>query len=363
MRDPKQLILASKPYASEVRWLSWWHLLSTLAIFVSLIVLSCTTLPLGLRVLTSVLAGLVQVRLFILYHDFQHGTILRDSKIARGVMFVYGMLALNPPSIWNRSHNHHHKNNAKIFGADIGSYPMMTTEAYASASAKERFLYSLARHPLTIAGGYVTIFLYGMCLRSLFINPRKHYDSAVSIVSHLSLAIWLGYMAWDWLVLGLVVPCSVAAAFGSYLFYCQHNYPDVKLRDSSQWSYVFAALHSSSYTKMSRLMHWFSGNIGYHHVHHLNAHIPFYRLPEAMAGIQELQSPGTTSLRPRDVLACLRLKLWDVEHDRLVPFPSSAKLVQLMKSAHAVADDRRVRRRLLTSRLRRQRPQSQRSDH
>ncbi|MDA1054470.1 MAG: fatty acid desaturase [Planctomycetota bacterium] len=357
MREPKELILASKPYASEHRWLSWWHLLSTLGIFGGLVVLSCTTLPLGLRIVTSVVAGLVLVRLFILYHDFQHGTILRGSRTARAIMFGYGMLALNPPSIWNRSHNHHHKNNAKIFGADIGSYPMMTTEAYAAASTKERFLYSLARHPLTIACGYVTIFLYGMCTRSLFINPRKHYDSAISLVAHLSLAIWLGSIAWDWLVLGLIVPCVIASALGSYLFYCQHNYPDVKLRDSSEWNYVYAALHSSSYIKMSRLMHWFSGNIGYHHVHHLNAHIPFYRLPEAMAGIEELQSPGTTSLRPRDVLACLRLKVWDVELDRLVSYSTATTRARSADTTGGGTNDQLAKPHSPTSRSRHQQPQ------
>jgi omega-6 fatty acid desaturase (delta-12 desaturase) len=101
-------------------------------------------------------------------------------------------------------------------------------------------------------------------------------------------------------------------------------------------------------------MHWFSGNIGYHHVHHLNSHIPFYRLPEAMAGIEELQSPGTTSLRPRDVLSCLRLKLWDVEQERLVPFPSADRLAHLIKSDHVDADDRWEKRRPRTSGPRRQ---------
>ncbi len=326
MRDPKQLILASKPYAKEHRWLSWWHLLSTLTLFVSCVVLSCSPLPIAWRMASSVLAGLVLIRLFIVYHDYQHGTILRDSKVAKAIMFVYGMVALNPPSIWKRSHDHHHRNNAKIFGADIGSYPIMTTTSYVEASPKERLLYSIARHPLTIAFGYVTIFFYGMCVRSLFISPRKHYDSAIALASHLAIATWLAYMSWDWLVLGLIVPSLIASSMGAYLFYCQHNYPDVKLRDSSEWSYVFAALHSSSFTKMSRLMHWFTGNIGYHHIHHLNAHIPFYRLPEAMAGIEELQSPGTTSLHPRDVWACLSLKLWDVDRDCLVGFPTAAEL-------------------------------------
>jgi omega-6 fatty acid desaturase (delta-12 desaturase) len=68
------------------------------------------------------------------------------------------------------------------------------------------------------------------------------------------------------------------------------------------------------------LLHWFTANIGYHHVHHLNARIPFYRLPEAMAGIEELQSAGTTSLYPLDIYRCLRLKLWNPERNRLVTF-------------------------------------------
>ena len=87
-----------------------------------------------------------------------------------------------------------------------------------------------------------------------------------------------------------------------------------------EWDYIFAALHSSSYIRMSRLMCWFTGNIGYHHVHHLNSKIPFYRLPEAMAAIKELQAPVTTSLRPRDIFACLRLKLWDPVTEQHVPW-------------------------------------------
>ncbi len=321
MRDPKDIILASKQYAREVRWLSWWHLWSTVTIFATLIVVACLDLPWMIRGAASVTAGLVLVRLFILYHDYQHGTILRGSRVAALMMFLYGMFALNPPSIWNRSHNHHHKNNAKIFGADIGSYPVMTTENYATASNWTRFSHSVSRHPLTMAFGYITIFFYGMCLRSLWINPRKHYDSALAIVSHLSLVAVLGYWNWEWLVLGLLIPSLIASALGAYLFYAQHNYPGVKLRERADWTYVFAALHSSSYIKMSRLMHWFTGNIGYHHVHHLNARIPFYRLPEAMEGIEELHAPCTTSLHPRDVAACFRLKLWDSQQDRLVPFP------------------------------------------
>jgi omega-6 fatty acid desaturase (delta-12 desaturase) len=141
---------------------------------------------------------------------------------------------------------------------------------------------------------------------------------------HLGLIAVLAVVAWEIMLLGVIVPSAIASAFGAYLFYAQHNFPEVKIRDREEWNYVFAALHSSSYMKMSPLMHWFSANIGYHHVHHLNARIPFYRLPEAMAEIEELQSPPTISLHPLDIYRCLRLKLWDVKRGRLVTFREAA---------------------------------------
>jgi fatty acid desaturase len=105
------------------------------------------------------------------------------------------------------------------------------------------------------------------------------------------------------------------------LFYAQHNYPGVRFLTGGDWDYSFSALHSSSYMSMNPLMAWFTGNIGYHHVHHLNAKIPFYRLPEAMAALPELQTPVTLTLSPRTTLACLRLHLWDEANEALVPFP------------------------------------------
>lgn len=320
MREAKELLVATKKYADEIRWLSWWHLISTFALFGALIVVVCLPLAWPLRVSASVIAGLVFVRMFVIYHDHQHRAILRDSKLASAIMYVYGVLGLNPPSIWKRSHDHHHRNNSKTFGANIGSFPIMTTEAYAQATRRERLGYAISRHPLNIALGYVTIFLVGMCLCSFLASPKRHKDSAVALVIHGVLVITLAVVAWDILLLAVVLPLTIASAIGSYLFYAQHNFPDTRIFSRSEWNYVSAALDSSSFMKMSRLMHWFTGNIGYHHVHHLNSKIPFYRLPAAMAGIEELQSPRTTSLRPREIVRCLRLKLWDVAQGKLVPF-------------------------------------------
>src|SRR5262249_43731876 len=150
--------------------------------------------------------------------------------------------------------------------------------------------------------GYFTVFLYGMCLRSLLVNPRQHFDSAVSLVLQVGMvAALLVFAPLEVFLLAFALPWTLGAAVGSFIFYAQHNFPNVKFQERGEWDYVFAALKSSSYMRMNRVLHWFTGNIGYHHVHHLNAHIPFYRLPEAMAGLEELQTPGTTSLSPQDI--------------------------------------------------------------
>jgi omega-6 fatty acid desaturase (delta-12 desaturase) len=320
MRHGPELIKATKQFVREDRRRSWWHLWSTLGVLIGLLAATCLPVHWLVRVPFSVLAGLVLVRMFVIYHDYQHRAILRGSRVAHAIMWAYGLFSLNPPSIWNRSHNHHHQHNTKMLGANIGSFPIMTTDAYARARWLERFKYRVARHPLTILLGYFTIFFYEMCLRNLLTNPRQHLDAAFALVLHFGLFAVIAIFAPTVLVWTFVLPLMLAGAIGAYLFYAQHNFPDVKIKPAGDWDYVFAALHSSSYVAMTPIMHWFTGNIGYHHVHHLNSRIPFYRLPEAMAAMEELQSPGTTSLSVRNIWRCFRLKLWAPEKCRMVSF-------------------------------------------
>jgi acyl-lipid omega-6 desaturase (Delta-12 desaturase) len=323
MRVGIELIKSTRPFAAEIRWRSWWNLWSTLAAMGACLVAACLDLVWPLRLCASILAGLVIVRVFVIYHDYQHGTILRSSRLADFVMAVCGVLTLNPPSVWRRSHDHHHKHNSKGSGTGIGSYPVMTTKDYAAASRSQRFHYALARHPLTMLCGYFTMFWIGMCLRPLALDVRRHRDAAAFLVLHASLAALLIWLDPRLFLFAFLIPLSIAGALGAYLFYAQHNFPGVSLRFGSDWNYASAALESSSYIRMGHLMRWFTGNIGYHHVHHLNAHIPFYRLPEAMAAMEELRSPRTTNLSPWAVWGCLRLKLWDADQGRMVSFSGS----------------------------------------
>jgi omega-6 fatty acid desaturase (delta-12 desaturase) len=320
VREPRDILQDSKQFAVERPFLSWWHLCSTLAVLGFLVTLTIVSEPWALKLAASLALGLVMVRCFILYHDSEHGAIFSKAPLAKALLRCYGILVLNPPSIWSRSHNHHHRNNAKIYGASIGSFPVMTRQRYADAPGLERLNYTISRHPLTICLGYLTIFLWGMCLRSFLKNPRTHWDSALAVGLHVGLVTSLVLTHPESLPFVVLIPMLVSSALGAYLFYAQHNYPGVHLQDRENWTYIHAALHSSSFIRMSPALHWFTGNIGYHHVHHLNARIPFYRLPEAMKGIKELQHPGETSLGIGDVRRCLHLKLWDPEAGRLVPF-------------------------------------------
>lgn len=319
-RSALDILRATKPFARENRARSWTDLASTLALLIGLLTFTALDVPWYGQVGAGFLAGLVAVRLFVLYHDYQHGAILRRSRLAKGLMYLYGLLTLNPPSPWTRSHNYHHENNSKMYGASIGSYPVMTREAYARAGAWERFRYVAARHPLTIFLGYFTVFLYGMTLRPLLLNPRQHLDCGAALVLHGALVATLAWLDPVAIVFTLGLPLFTASVLGAYLFYAQHNFPDVKLRARSEWDYVFAALHSSSYLEMSPLMRWLTANIGYHPVHHLNARIPYYRLPEAFAAIEELRQAGRTTLTVGGIWSCLRLKLWDPSENRMVAF-------------------------------------------
>ena len=319
MRTGKELLLATKPFTKDSTPRSWWYLLSTGSLLGAAFAGTIWNVHWLAQAVCSVAAGLLLLRMFVIYHDQQHHAILPRSKAAEFLMRIYGVFSLSPSSIWRSSHNHHHNHNSKLRGAHIGSFPIMTREQFEKTSAGKRFKYLFMRHPLTILCGYIFIFLFGMCVYPFFNKPSRHWDSLLAFIVHVMLATMVTMaLGWQGLLLTVVAPFFIASAFGSYLFYAQHNFPSVTFSDNAGWTYETAALTSSSYMKMNRLMAWFTANIGYHHVHHLNARIPFYRLPETLDSIPELQAAKTTSLSPRDIWRCLRLKVWDVAAQRMV---------------------------------------------
>jgi omega-6 fatty acid desaturase (delta-12 desaturase) len=322
-RSDQEIIKSTNAFAQEHAPTSWFHLVTTLSGMLACIVAAGALQSVALRLVFSVLAGLFTVRAFIVYHDYKHGAILRGSRLARAILDPFGWYVMTPHKVWTQTHNYHHAHTAKIVGSHVGSYMMLTTALWETLTPVQKFMYRLRRHPLTILFGYVTVFMYGFCAAAFTRNPRKNADSLLAITLQLAL-ITLVWRLWGGEVLffAIILPQLISHALGAYLFYAQHNFPEAYVQPREEWTFVRASLESSSYMQLGPVLRYFTGNIGYHHVHHLNHRIPFYRLPEAMAAIPELRSPrGITSLRPRDIAACLRLKLWDPELGRLVPFP------------------------------------------
>jgi acyl-lipid omega-6 desaturase (Delta-12 desaturase) len=309
----------TKPYARDSSWRSWWCILSTTFLLAAAIAGTLPILPTPWRIVCSGLSGLLLVRLFIIYHDQQHHAILPKSRLAAILMRFLGICIICPNAIWRSSHDYHHSHNCKLRSAHIGSFPIMTSEQYRQTSPGGRFLYLFMRHPLTILFGYVSVFLFGMVIFPFFKSPRKNFDSVPAFLVHGAVATLLVVcFGWLGLALTLLLPFLIAGALGAYLFYAQHNFPGVILKDNKGWTFEGAALESSSYLKTNPLMAWFTANIGYHHIHHINHRVPFYRLPELYRDIPEFHLARTTSLHPRDVLRCLRLKVWCVETQRMV---------------------------------------------
>lgn len=319
MLSGKELILATKDYAKEDRKKSWFYALSTL--FLLLAALTGTVIAhfFLARLACSILAGLLTVRMFVIYHDFEHHAILNKSKFAHIIMAAFGIYVMAPESIWKRSHDYHHKHNSKLFTSSIGSYQIITKEKFQSLSRSEKYAYLVSRHPLTIAFGYFSMFMLGMAVQSYLSSPKKHKDSLIALIVHLILNVTVFYFfGWQVWLLTIIIPFFVGDAIGAYLFYAQHNFPGVTFNESNGWTYEKAAMESSSFMKMNPVMQWFTANIGFHHIHHLNARIPFYRLPEVMKAIPELQNVKKTSLSIKDILACLKLKVWDPTEGKMV---------------------------------------------
>ena len=321
IRAGRELFKATEAFAVESVARSWWYVGSTFFLMLVALLMAGLAPWWPVQLIMSILGSLLMVRAFITYHDYMHGAILRDSRLAWLLFHVYAAFALTPPRSWRKSHNYHHGHVGKISAASVGAFPVMTLQMWRAASTLERIRYRLQRHPLVVLFGYVTIFAYSICLVPLLHEPRRHWDSALALLAHgglITMLWWSGGFGMAFFV--VLLPMTIASALGSYLFFAQHSFKRMHIITPEAWTFYRAALESSSYMRLNRILQWFTGNIGYHHIHHLNLRIPFYRLPEAMAAIPELQAPVVTSLALRDIIDCFKSSLWDQERHRMVSY-------------------------------------------
>jgi omega-6 fatty acid desaturase (delta-12 desaturase) len=300
-------------------WESWGRLLPTLALLVAAWVPLFLPLPVAVRAPLAVVVAAVLLRLCSFAHDWAHGAILRGSRAGAWVAHAIGLIVLAPVKIWNDTHNYHHAHNAQLGAPALGGFPMWTLERYGRAGKGARLAYRFARSPALILAAWPLVFVLGLNVAALARSARKYWSSMVALLVHAALhagAIAAGGGT-TWL-LAVAVPYTLLGAVGAHLFYVQHSYPGARWQERDTWSHDEAALACSSYMGMPRLMHWVTGNIGYHHIHHMQPRVPFYRLPEAFAGEAELKRAPDTSFGLRDIWHSFDLALWDPEAERVV---------------------------------------------
>lgn len=304
---------------------SVWQLVSTAFLLAGAWALMYFSLGVGywLTLLLAVPAAFFLVRLFIVQHDCGHGSFFRSPRVADIVGSALGVLTLTPYHYWKKAHAMHHATSGNLEHRGFGDIDTLTVDEYLALSPWGRFKYRLYRHPVILFGvGAILHFFVRHRLPTIV--PRTWTRARWSIfwtdVALAGFIVGMGLLVGFRQFLLVHVPLmTLSCSMGVWLFYVQHQFEPTYWEHDEQWAYNDAALVGSSYYRLPRLLQWATGNIGLHHVHHLSARIPNYRLQEALESIPELRRVTTLTLR--ESLRCVRLALWDERERKLVRFP------------------------------------------
>ena len=271
----------------------------------------------------SVVAGMFLVRLFIVQHDCGHHSFLRNKAACDWIGRCLSMLTLTPYGYWRRDHDKHHATSGNLDHRGIGDITTLTVSEYVSRSYAKRFLYRIYRSPLVLFGfGPAWQFLLRNRL-PIGLHGRTAEKSRRSIIlTNLALAGFFGIIGWfsgfSTLAIIWLPPVVIAATVGVWLFFVQHAFERTYWERGDKWNFVDAALRGCSYYRLPGWMHWLTGWIGLHHIHHLAPRVPFYNLKAAMAEVPGLQDAPALGLL--ESLGCIKLALWCERRKRLVSF-------------------------------------------
>ena len=299
---------------------SIWQILNTFIPYLGLWVLIVYSLSISywLTALLVVIAAGFLVRLFIIFHDCGHGSFFKSKRANLIVGAFFGILAFTPYHKWHRLHIKHHATVGNLDKRGTGDIWTMTKEEYEKSSKWKRFLYKLYRHPLFMFGfGPLYVFLIQNRLTTSDMSKKEkqnvYFTNVALLVLFTGMSFTIGWLSY--LILQLAV-VYIAAIAGIWLFYLQHQYEDVSWYRSNEWNFREVALEGSSYVKFPKLLQWFSGNIGFHHIHHLNARIPNYNLEKCYTENQVFQEVKPVGFW--DSMKSLKLRLWDEKRHKMV---------------------------------------------
>jgi acyl-lipid omega-6 desaturase (Delta-12 desaturase) len=265
------------------------------------------------------------VRLFIIQHDCGHHSFFESRRANDLLGEFFGIFTLTPYYLWRRSHSRHHASSGDLSHRGHGDVWVLTVEEYLGLSFAGRMRYRLYRNP-------VFMFLLGPSLlflirqRFTYGIPRAWRRERKSV--HRTNLGLLAIVGVAWSTIGLqtfflihLPVVMLGAATGSWLFFVQHQYERAYWQPHDRWDFNRSAFEGSSYYRLPRVLQWFTGNIGFHHIHHLESRIPNYNLPVCYAAAPELRQAVTLGLW--DSMKCTRLKLWDERRQQMVTFASA----------------------------------------
>lgn len=299
-----------------------WQLLNTLLPYAALWYLLYLSLAVSywLTAGLALLASAFLVRVFILFHDCGHGSFFKSPKANDVLGFLTGVLCFTPYYHWRWQHALHHASAGDLDRRGTGDVWTLTVQEYLQASRWKRFAYRLARNPFVLFV-LAPLFLFVVMQRFPSRKAGRRERTSVYLTNIALLALAAGLSALLGFKTYLLLQCGVllaAGVAGVWLFYVQHQFEGVYWQRSQDWDYATAALQGSSFYKLPRILQWFSGNIGFHHIHHLSPRIPNYHLEQCHRA-----EPLFQTVRPVTLLSSLKsltFHLWDEQHRRLVGF-------------------------------------------
>lgn len=290
------------------------------------------TVSYWLTVPILMLAAAFLVRTFIIFHDCCHMSFFKNRKANDWLGTFTGILTLVPYKQWRYSHSVHHATSSNLDKRGVGDIWIMTVDEYMGSPLWRKIAYRLYRNPLIMFGLgpiYTFVLQYRFNRRGAKRAERFNtYLTNLSIAGLYAILIWA--IGWQSFLLIQLPIIWFSGVLGIWLFYVQHQFEDTYFEHEDEWDYVKAAVEGSSYYRLPKVLQWLTGNIGFHHVHHLSPRVPNYLLEKVHNETAPLQKATTISLATS--LKALRFKLWDEAGRRFISFREIKARPQLRRS-------------------------------
>ncbi|MFT4414011.1 fatty acid desaturase [Fredinandcohnia humi] len=336
--DHRSLRKQVAPFEKSDVKASVWQIINTLVPFLILWILAYHALSISylLTFVIGVIAAGFLVRIFIIFHDCCHHSFFKNRLANKVVGTIFGMLTLFPYSKWGHDHSVHHATSSNLDKRGTGDIWVLTVEEYIEASVWKRIAYRIYRNPFVMfVLGPIYVFLIENRFNRKRARTKERLNTYLTNIGIVLLAVLVSWaVGWQAFLLVQGTIFMVSGMAGVWLFYVQHTFEDSYFEADENWEYVRAAVEGSSFYKLPKPLQWLTGNIGYHHVHHLSPRVPNYMLEEVHNQTAPLQNVPTITLKTS--LKSLKFRLWDENNKNFVGYKEIKKLVAKQKNMNKI---------------------------